>query len=183
MTDKEAGQEGDSIFRNSISLGHWSVTQLISRLDKGPEYWGQSVGLIKKSWDLPLKTWRDCLNTVLRWEGWWDGSEDKGTCHQAQQPEFDLHDPHGKRRKMTRWLWPLVSALGDTCRQTCKFKTSLVYTASSRTSRAIEGPDLKKPKERKKRKENCHSSCPLTICMHLSILRSTVYKHTHTHTQ
>lgn len=84
---------------------------------------------------------------------------------------------------MTRWLWPLVSALGDTCRQTCKFKTSLVYTASSRTSRAIEGPDLKKPKERKKRKENCHSSCPLTICMHLSILRSTVYKHTHTHTQ
>lgn len=32
-------------------------------------------------------------------EGWWDGWEGKGTCHQTWQPEFDSSDTHNRTRK------------------------------------------------------------------------------------
>lgn len=62
VTDKEASQKEGRIVRNSISGSHWPVTQLINRLEKGPEFWDQPVGLQEAVWG-PL--WYRPLDTSV----------------------------------------------------------------------------------------------------------------------
>lgn len=56
---------------------------------------------------------------------WKDGSVGKGTCHQVSLSEPSLHNPRGKRRKLTSQSYPLAS--------TCKPRHILTNTACRHT--------------------------------------------------